>query len=532
MTRLLAVLVSLGLSVSAFAGEEKLAHSRIESVGLFKNGLAVVHRTLTIDGPGTYRLEDVPEPIHGTFWIESAVNVVARLTRHTVGGLRRQVPHSSFQEELGGREVVIHFGAQGIPPVTGTVLDLQLPADPVSRNRDSGRPLPGPTLVLSNETGRCYVDPTKIAYLQTKEAGQTGSHSKPVMLLTVADAQAKKATISITYLAKGMAWAPSYRIDVSDAKSLAVRQNAIIKNELEGIEKAQVYLISGFPSVQFANVTSPLSLGTTWNQFFEQLNRRFPEGQASARYALTQQAVSYNTVRPDGGMDLSAMPTGEGVDLHYQDIGRLTLAQGDSLAMDTASARAAYEPVVEWLVPDTRHADGRYVMEQERESHPDKYKDAAWDALRFRNPLPFPMTTAPAMVVAQGRFNGQRLSYWVNPGEETTLHVTKALSIRTRNVEHEVDSSRELVNLGGVQYRKSTVQGELRANNHRHQSVTLVIRRRFSGELLSADQSPKQTLQEEGAYSVNPRNELLWTLSLKAGEEVTLTYRYTVLTRH
>ncbi len=31
-------------------------------------------------------------------------------------------------------------------------------------------------------------------------------------------------------------------------------------------------------------------------------------------------------------------------------------------------------------------------------------------------------------------------------------------------------------------------------------------------------------------FSINKRNELLWTLSLKAGEEKKLKYSYTVLT--
>ena len=61
------------------------------------------------------------------------------------------------------------------------------------------------------------------------------------------------------------------------------------------------------------------------------------------------------------------------------------------------------------------------------------------------------------------------------------------------------------------------------------EAINLVIRRRFSGELLRADGEPKSTLREEGVYSVNKRNELLWTLTLKPGEERKLTYRYTVL---
>ena len=46
------------------------------------------------------------------------------------------------------------------------------------------------------------------------------------------------------------------------------------------------------------------------------------------------------------------------------------------------------------------------------------------------------------------------------------------------------------------------------------QAIKLVVRRRFSGELLSADNAPKSFLREEGIWSVNRRNELVWTLAL------------------
>ena len=107
--------------------------------------------------------------------------------------------------------------------------------------------------------------------------------------------------------------------------------------------------------------------------------------------------------------------------------------------------------------------------------------DNVWDALKFKNPLAFPMTTGPAMVTANGRFNGQRTSYWVNSGEETVLRVEKSLSVRTRATENEQlkdAGTRELVWIGGRQYRKATVDGELTVSNHRKEAIaSLVIRR-------------------------------------------------------
>ena len=141
--------------------------------------------------------------------------------------------------------------------------------------------------------------------------------------------------------------------------------------------------------------------------------------------------------------DFSATPMGEGPDVHYQPIGKVTLTEGDSLVLPVASGKADYERIVEWIVPDTRTENGRRVNDYQVNQEPEKYRDAAWDAVRFRNPLKFPMTTAPAMTVAGGRFQGQRMCTWTNAGEQATLHITKALSIRTRSVEYEEQGKRE-----------------------------------------------------------------------------------------
>jgi hypothetical protein len=301
---------------------------------------------------------------------------------------------------------------------------------------------------------------------------------------------------------------------------------------MAGIEDAEIFLISGFPSIQFAHVLSPFSLKTSWTQFFQQLNQRIGSGYNSRLSAATQQVITMNSPAVISSLDLSATPSGDGVDLHYLSIGRRDLGSGNSLAVQTASGKAPYKRIVEWIIPDTRKVNGRYIDDYQRQQDPDKYEDAAWDAVRFRNPLSFPMTTAPAMIVSNGRFNGQRMTYWVNTGEETTLHITKALSLRTYHVEHEEPDSREIVYVGGNDFRKIAVKGELKVNNHRKEDVSLVIRRRFSGELSEADGTPQCVLREEGVYSINKRNELVWTLDLKPGEERDLTYRYSVLVDH
>jgi len=546
--RLLCACASLGL---ARAAEEQTVKSNIVSVGLFKNGLAVVRREVRLPGAGTYLVGDAPEPVHGTWWVESSVPVETRVTLREAPEPLRPGANVDFQNGLAGKQVTIHFRDGRIPLATGKVEALTAAKEETAWSRSfeqphyywdrySTPPPPAPQgrfLVLQTETGRVFVDSSMIAYLMADGKDEvSGKHREPVLLVTAGKELEKPATMFITYLAKGLSWAPSYRVDIADPKTLSIEQTAVIKNELGSIEGAEMQLISGFPSMQFAHVTSPLSLRTNWSAFFQQLSQRFDPGHASTRNVVMQQRVMDNEPAP-GGMDLGAIPAGEGVDLHYQSIGTRTLKEGDSLALSIAKETAPYEHIIEYLIPDTRDERGRYIEEYRRQQEPEKYEDAAWDAVRFKNPFKFPMTTAAATVVSGNRFNGQQMSYWVNSGEETSLRVTKALSLRTRHVEREEPQRegpgpREIIYYGGLPFRKTVVKGEVTVNNHRKDEMTLVIRRRFSGELLNADGEPKKTLREEGASYVNPRNELTWTFTLKPAEEKLLTYSYSLLVYH
>jgi hypothetical protein len=534
----------VGLTLLAWAtpaaAQEQVARSKVVSAGLFKNGLAVIKREIDLPGPGTYRLEDLPEPVHGTWWVESTAVVETSTKTREVDVPVRGDPN--LQQDLAGKKVTVYFKGGRPEPVNGVV--VKMPAPKAASEPDTppvmdrwgrmvygtdGRAAEAPSrfLVLKTAKGRMFIDSAEISIVEAEGADDvpTRKERKPVLL--VAAKKAAKDKLYVTYLTHGLAWAPSYRVDISDPKTLAVELAAVVKNELTNLDGAELRLISGFPSVQFAHVRSPLSPHQTWAAFFQELTTP-----TSGRgHALMTQAVVANVVSPNQpfGLDMKATPMGEGVDLHFQSIGKRTLGKGEALSLSIAKDKAAYERIVEWIIPDNRDADGRVRAAEPTDD------DGAWDALRFKNPFTFPMTTGPAMVTANGQFNGQRTSYFVNAGEETSLRITKALSVRTRHGEQEIagkNTDREFLWVGGHRYMQSTLEGEVLLANHRKEDIKVVVRRRFSGTLLSAEGDPRTTLREEGAYSVNRRNEMVWVLSLRGGEERRLTYRYNVLVAH
>ena len=541
----LTCLMSLTLCGSSLLHGEEVSPTettvagRVESVALFKNGLSIVRLEVPISGPGIYRLSQTPEPVHGTFLVQSSGTIEARMERRVTTEEHPSRMGFSLQDELAGLKVTIHTRSAKTPLV-GTVVAINKtrPDAESAGNRDwpPGGQEPGSRfLLLRTDTGVTYVDLNEIAAVDVSGQPQPilRQENRPTLLL-VAGADTVAGSCRISYLAHGISWAPDYHVELQSPDRLKLVQHAVIRNELLDLNDTKVSVISGYPSVQFSNVVSPLSASQTWQSFFQQLGSHGRETPLSN--GILVQNIAYNSQRGSDETSSVAPNLGDAIDLHYQPIGRRTLKLGDAFATTTGTAETGYNRIVEWTIPDNRDewgnpAEGRSVDPASGE----QLREDVWDAIRFRNPLPFPMTSAPVMVTTGETFSGQSQVLWTDTGEEATVRVNKALSIRAVHVEYEKqsdergESDRELINIGGRRFRRVTVNGELRLGNHRAIEAPLIIKRQFTGDFVKGDASPKIDLREEGVWSINRRNELTWSIRLKPAEERIVSYQYTVL---
>jgi hypothetical protein len=529
---LLVLAAALAVPTAQAQDKEATAKSRIVSVGLFKNGLAVVKREVTVPGGGTFRLDTDAEPVHGTFWIESDGKVEAAVKMRDVEMPLHASPLVNLQEELGGKKVTIHFRNDKLAPVSGTLLKLAAtPSNEPAHSpfapyaaAEAAQPFKERFYILQTPKGRLYVNPSDIAAVLAEDVAEKTTARRPVLVLTVEKAD-KAPTIYVTYLAHGLAWAPSYLVDISDPKTLSLEMAAVIRNELADVDGAEFRLISGFPSVEYAGVISPLAARMTWERFFQAIQH--PGGSKDAiltqQLAVSNTAVLANPFAPGGPRTkLGAIPEGEGVDLYFQPVGKHALLQGEALSLTVGKAKAAYERVVEWHV-------GTSPVAQKYGGNGPRVQDEMWDVLYFRNPFAFPMTTAPAMVVHDGQFNGQRTSYWTNVGEESHLKVTKSLSVRALSLEQEDSPPNQPVVVDGKNYTKIFLKGELVMNNHRKQAVKVVVNHTIRGSILEVEGNPLQQVRPESLQEVNRAQDVQWTVTLQPGEEKRLAYRYSVL---
>jgi hypothetical protein len=543
----------------AEAPNETILSPTVESVSAFKNGVAVIRAAFRVEKPGVYVWQRPPAAIHGTFWTESDLKVNVRSTVRmlpTPEGVPTAVP--GLQEELAGRPVEVTLKATGAgqpatlrgrvwtPPPEGPVRSWDTnfasvvpgyagwPYGYARGNVAVSSPLPAPGgfLVLEDEAGgRQYINPDTIASVSVHGAveAKRPRQAAPILEFEIADAPKEPATVHVTYLARGLAWMPSYRLDLKDETKMKIRMGAVVRNELLDLHDAEVRLISGYPAVPFAHVNSPLWANDTLAGYFAQLSSQGGGGSGSV---VTQQAfVNGNNSQGfgpnEGGAaaDLKEENAG-GVDMHYESIGRRTLAAGDSLAVDVGDADCAYERVIEWVIADKHDAGGRYRERNERKED----EDQPWDGIRFANPFRFPMTTGAAITTEGGDFRSQGTSYWMNPGQHATLRTSKALTLKTEVTENE-DGAPKPVKADGVQYWQHTAQITLRMENFRDRPAKVIVRAEFRGDLGAADGKPESRVRPRVERGLNAPREVEWTTNVPAKGGQTLQFSYSYLAR-
>ena len=99
---------------------------QIVSAGLFKNGLAVMTEEIVVPGAGTYRLDDPPIPLHGTWWVESDARVETTATEAEVEVPLPAGELFAFQRSLAGRRVELLLRGEPVP-IGGTVAAIESP---------------------------------------------------------------------------------------------------------------------------------------------------------------------------------------------------------------------------------------------------------------------------------------------------------------------------------------------------------------------------------------------------------------------
>jgi len=537
-------------SASARADETSSSalKTKLVSVSLFKNGLGFVTRAGELPkGASTLLIEALPAPAHGTFWVysennEATVKDVVAFESQTV----ERVEATSVAEMIEanvGQTVDVRLSeketvrAKISSVAANRVADLPAPDPSGYPYAPYGQAVELASLIVLQSSGKTIaLNRNDVQQLSSTEGPlKTAIERKKrtVGLRLNAASPAGGGRVVVQYLAKGITWAPSCAIEISDAKKARVTTKAEIIDEIEDLDDVSVSLVTGFPNLKFADVTDPMAMRGNLATFLNNLSNpaQYADYRGRGDVVMQQAVMDNNRVGREELFPTYATGPQEGQtreELFFYDQRNVTLKKGERGYYPMFTAEVPYEHLYEWKIGDALDEQEQYRNRDEGAS--EKVEDV-WHSIRLTNTSNVPWTTAPALTMQGDKVLGQDLIHYTSVGGKTTVRITKAVDISAEQAEYEVARTRNAANFYGYSYDLVEVRGKLKATNFKDKNITLTITKELSGEVVKTLPAAKVEQTARGLKKVNPKSALTWELPIKPRDTIEIDYSYKVYVR-
>lgn len=564
------------VTFAAYSGAAPESELKPVAVAAFKNGLAFVVRQgdVPLEG-GTGKIAPIPAATLGSLWIApndakvTLDEVVAY--RYKVAGEQSLTTLADLLLANAGKVVTLGYGNQ--KEYTGEIVGFRESAP--STERASAMAVAAeperlvPESLLSAERASTAVFETaspqpkrvvpeflllkvegKLLALSLRNVTQVALPADPVLLIKKEEERkalrfklkgaAGHANLTMGYLENGFGWTPSYLVSLQDDKTALVTMQAVVIDDAEDLKDADVFFVVGVPNFAYAHIPSPMALEQTLLDFIQAANRRDDGtlGRLTPNALMAQNAVAMETDQLAAGSpgfetaveELRGAPE---EDLFLYTRSGVTLAKGERATYNVFSGSVNYEHIYQWEVQDTPRVDGfGNVQNYQNAPRSDQAeRNNIWHALRLKNSSKFPWTSAPALVISGTKPVSQDTLPYTPKGAASNLKLTIATDIRSSHDEREVARQQNVARRRGYNYDEVTVEGTLKIKNYKTKDVRLSITKTLRGSVESQSDDGKAEKLGEAISVDNPMSRLTWEITLKAGEERSITYRYKVWVR-
>jgi len=543
----------------------------VKEITVFKDGHAfVLHEgKMPVGADGNVTIDYLPRPIIGTFGAYSA-DAGAKLT--AVVSQKRVVPVKRtaltipelIEGNVGAR---VRITEAGLAAYETTILGIPTRSTEELSGTDppgSAEKLPerGSIVLLKFEGGVKAVPINRIqevTFLDEPRLQLAGEQFRDMMTLKLDWARRKpqdNAEVGMVYVQRGIRWIPSYRIDIDGKGNATVKLQATIVNELADVEDVKAHLVIGVPKFAFAGTVDPISL----QQTVAQLSTHFrPDSQSAYAFSnmiMTQQAeMSVRRANvPDsaGTLDLGPEVAGSGKneDLYIFTLEHVTLKKGQRMVVPVAEYELKYQDVFVLDLPFGPPTEVRHNLNSQQQAQLARlyYSPKVMHKIRLDNDTKYPLTTAPALILRQGRIIAQGMTTYTAVGASSDVELTAAVDISVEKLDKETDRIPNAVKWDSYSYARSNLTGIITLTNRRSDTVTLEIRRSILGQIDSVSHEGKieHLGRHEGGwmdptsrpfwwgwynwpywwYHFNAVGRVTWECELKPGKEIELEYKW------
>ena len=555
-----------------------VARLPVKEVTVFKDGHAFVLQEgrLPTEG-GNVVMDYLPTPVIGTFWAYSA-DKGAKLSGVMAGQRRAVIERTALSlreliEANVGAEALVtetnqssHAGTiLGFPARSAEELAATSPPNSVERLSEKGN-----VVLLKTAEGTTALPLERIqevtfrAPFRPKVGQEEFRNSLTLRLDWGGRAPAKTAEVGLVYLQKGLRWIPSYKVDLDGKGQATIRLQATVLNELTDLDGTTLQLVIGVPSFYFKDTIDPIALQQTAAQLSQFFQTDASRGRGSVLAANFSNAMMSQVARagdyqggaeqPAGGQDANLPEGSKNEDLYVFTVRNVTLKKGERAILPLTEFTVPYEDVFALDLPFAPPTDVRQHFNSQQQSELAKLFNApkVTHKARLHNKSPYPFTTAPALLLREGRVLAQSMMTYAAPSASADLNITAALDIAVKKTDNETKRTPNAYSHNGSGYMRVDLDGKVRLTNHRKEPVEVEVVRHALGHIDSADHDGKVEMNNvfEGTdfaptgggesypdwwswyswpwwwHQVNGVGRVTWKLTLELGKPVEVGYAW------
>jgi hypothetical protein len=519
-------------------------NTKARNIAVFKNGIGFFMREGTVHlKDGWAVTEYVPNSSLGSLWISSLDK--DSILEEVIGfkeDVQRSFEAITIEELLVsniGKKVKVTYGEK---IVEGTIKSVPEPREPekeaggrIDYTRSAYDPRLQPKLaaiaILDTGDGEVVLNKSNISKVEFPKgcSARYQSKEKAKRIRFKVAGSKKEARLGLSYLQKGISWVPSYLINIGDFKKARITMKATLINDAEDLENVDFFFVVGYPNFLYADVLSPMALEESITQFIQGLRREGRQEDAGGMVAITRQRADFRDSGTLSNLDygyetIKGLPGAAEEDLFLYHKEKISIKKGERAYYPIFFDEVDYKHIYEWEIPDTINVDPRGYQRSEQQK---KEKEQVWHSVKLSNSTKYPWTTAPAFVVSGWKPLAQDTINYTPRNAKTNLKLTVATDVKHDRHEYEIDRQRD-VKIYNHNYDLVIVKGELSIKNHKNRGITMEIKKRLTGEVTEVSHNGKIEKVAEGLRGVNQNSSISWEISLKAGEEINVTYKYKV----
>jgi hypothetical protein len=494
---------------------QSLARMPVQEVTVFKDGHAFVLHAgkMPVDADGNVVMDYLPCPVIGTFWPYSA-DRKARLSAVTSSAQKVLVDRTALtlreliEANVGAEATVTETSGASNLVYTATILGLPAQSGEEQEALDatgSGEKLTqkGSVVLLRTAAG------TRVTSLDRIQDISLAGTCKRLLpreefrnLLTLkldwnGGKPQKDADVGLLYVQRGIRWIPNYKVVIDGKGQASVKLQATLINELADLNDVTAHLVVGVPSFQFKDTVDPISMQNAVAQLSQHFRQDSQTAYGFANAILSQQAMPMEYARraapePAGRtMDLGPEIAGSAnnEDLFLYDVKHVTLRKGQRMVLTIGEFALKYRDVFALDIPYAPPPEIWRNNNNGREGELARLfgSPKVMHKIRLVNSSEAPLTTAPALILRDGRILAQGLMTYASPGAEADLDVTTAVDIKVKKADSETKRTPNAANWQGDQYGRIDLSGRITLTSFRKEPIDVEVVRNVLGNVDSAE---------------------------------------------